>query len=103
MAPPSQGSEPPPNPGRFNPVRGPHQGQQSDSGCANRPNRRLHPTNTPDPKIALAMREPSTEDNAPHALLIRLGGNQTSGGGACSRNNRLQGYSAANSRGGGGK
>src|SRR3712207_1000556 len=42
-------------------------------------------------------------DNAPHALLIWLGGNQTLGGGASSRNNRLQGYSAANSRGGGDK
>ncbi len=30
---------------------------------ANRPNRRLHPTNTPDQQIELASREPSTEDS----------------------------------------
>ena len=30
--------------------------------CIKRPNRRLHPTNTPDQQIVLAMREPSTDD-----------------------------------------
>ena len=48
-------------------VRGPHQGQQSFADCINRPDRRLHPTNTPNQQIALATREPSTEDY--HVLL----------------------------------
>ena len=43
-------------------VRGPHQGQQSFTDCINRPDRRLHPTNTPDLHNALATRGPSTED-----------------------------------------
>jgi hypothetical protein len=46
----------------WDPVRGLHQGQQSSADCINRPNGRLHPTNTSDLQIAPATREPSTED-----------------------------------------
>ena len=61
----------------WDPVRGLHQGQQSSADCSNRPNRRLHRTNTPDLQIALVTREPSTEDAAHAAPTDGQGGTWT--------------------------
>ena len=55
----------------WDPVRGPHQGQQSKVDCINRPNRRLLPTNANTSNFS-AMREPSTEDVRPAAQELHL-------------------------------